>query len=172
MVQPTLDQIRECICEGIQYLTGSPWQGELSFDALFFVRRYLWEQLTVKAYASKFPRTHSYDDHGPDRTKYSDDGCLYYGSSNGQNLTLAKHTLFGDKENSQYVLSLRVPANWFRATGRAGTYRYYYLNEIDHFFTYWIVKYLLGNFKVGYLRDEAVKTLMWQDMGIDFPHSC
>lgn len=169
MVQPTLDQIRDGICEGIQYLAGSHWQGALSFDALFFVRHYLWEQLTAEAYTAKFPHTYSYDDHGPDRTYYSDDGCLYYGSSHGQSLIIANHTLFGDKEKSKHSLPLCAPANWFRFTGNNGEYRYYYLNEIDHFFSYWIVKYLLNKPKTSHNLDIALSTLMWQDLGIDFP---
>ena len=174
MAKLTAEQIQKGILPAIAWLTGSPWQGELSFDALFTVRRYLRESLTDAAYKARFPRTFAYD-HKKDRTRYSDDGCFYYGHRDGTCLAIDSYTLYGDPAKAVYSLSpaVQLPAGWFAADGKApGSYTYNYLNEIDHFFSYWIVKYLLTKANLrrgGTPKDEALQCLLWQDMGIAFP---
>lgn len=49
-------------------------------------------------------------------------------------------------------------------------YTYLYINEIDHFFSYYIVRYLRMKKGEKYVRfsakDEAINKYMWSDLGI------
>lgn len=164
------EKLEESLSEAISYLLGKKWDAKISFETLFLIRNYLQKEMTEEIYKSKFERTYEYDK-SIDRVNYGNDGCTYNGNIQCGFIRIEKYLLYGEKENWRPIdPNIECNCCGFKKVRGKEWYKYCYFNEIDHFFSYWIIRYLRmsegKNYKNSIIKDNAVKTLMWEDIGM------
>ena len=127
----------------------------ITMNLLFDVRTFLYNQSKMW-YKEKFPDAYEYD-YGSIRKEdnnnnyyYSDDGHKYFLDDD---MCVIKVKLY----KNDTIVTLTPPVHLNKDLPyRKGKdhYNYYYLNEIDHFFTYCISNYLK---KIGYRANKKEK---------------
>lgn len=166
------DDLEKCLRKAIKYLMPEKeYDFKISFETLIEIRKFLMKQ-EESFYKDCFPQTYEYD-RCPGRTEYNLDGCIYKGIMNENYFSLESYILYRDKQDQWNTLKecIELDSKCFvKKRNIDDAYSYRYLNEVDHFFSYWIVRYLREKSGADYSRakiqDCAIKFLMWKDMHI------
>lgn len=159
---------------------------KVSLITLFKIRQQI-QDITDEQYSNKYPKTYGYDN--GERKEYKEDGNTYIGELingvDGKLFHITGCKLYMKEKESIELKNIEDFIVKFDPNRFAGNFdsncfekkniecTYLYLNEIDHFFSYYITKYLINAEKplndiIGSkLKDLAVKYYMWQDLGID-----
>lgn len=140
------NELGELIENGLRYidfLKEDEKLGEITVDLIIQVRMYLLQK-DAKWYKGKFEEAFKFD-MGETRKKgdiyYSDDGLKYYFDDE---MYLKSCELYTDDKTSSKEFSSHIKFSFHLSeVKKKGYYKYYYINEIDHFFTYCINNYLL-----------------------------
>ena len=154
---------------------------EISLNTLFEIRECI-QSMTEKEYQNNYRQTYDYDKK-KDRIQYYEDDNIYIGEfvsgANGKKFHITECAYYISKyEKISVKLEKGVIVEFCpeRFVAKDGGYTYLYLNEIDHFFTFYITKYLVykqnkesgKQFSIrGNIRDLAVKEYMWKDLKFD-----
>ncbi|MBQ8913112.1 MAG: hypothetical protein IJ054_03610 [Lachnospiraceae bacterium] len=153
------EKLKELILGGLEYIgfikpNESSKNITISVNMLIEIREYLFKQ-SYEWYSNKFPEAYKYDI-GETRKKgdayYSDDGLNY---TFNENMELENCVLFGDTENIKFDPPIPIS---FSIQFHKG--KYYYINEIDHFFSYCINKYLLGKKEYFNKCEDGLKAIL------------
>lgn len=163
----TKENIEEKIREAISYLLQKKYTTDISLSTLFEIRLYIKNNLN-EDYSKRFPQTYKYE-YGENCTFFEYDENEYLGSIEDNQLCINKCKYYGSKQDYYEVnpkIKYDLSAFKFNDVG----YTYLYINEIDHFFSYYIVRYLRMKKGEKYVRfsakDEAINKYMWSDLGI------
>lgn len=133
------NKLKELICNGVEYI-GINNVSEVSIDLLIQIRQFLKEK-SDEWYYKKFEKAYKYDKKLDEdlilkkitKKPYTDDGFKYYVDKDGY---LISCELYNSDIDKKFKSKIRINADEYK--------KYYYLNEIDHFFTYCINNYLRG----------------------------
>lgn len=163
----TKNNIEEKIRKAISCLLQKNYTKDISLSTLFEIRLYIKNNLNGD-YSERFPQTYNYE-YGDNCTFFEYDENEYLGEIEDNNLCINKCRYYGSKQDYYEVnpkIKYDLSAFKFNAVG----YTYIYINEIDHFFSYYIVRYLRMKKGEKYVRfsamDESINKYMWIDLGI------
>ena len=144
------NELRELIENGLRYIgfvKEDEKIGEITVDLIIQVRMYLLQK-DAEWYKGKFEKAFKFD-MGEARKNgdsyYSDDGIKYYFD---KEMYLEKCELYINSEKSSEAIEFSSPIKFSFHFSKEKEedkkkYVYYYINEIDHFFTYCINNYLV-----------------------------
>ncbi|MBO7218085.1 MAG: hypothetical protein J6V50_05235 [Clostridia bacterium] len=137
------EKLKSLIREGLKYIgfLKSDKDIDINIELLFEIRKYILTK-DEEWYKEKFQNAYDFDI-GNTRKKgeayYSDDGIKYF--FNG-NMELEGVVLHGSEEKEPLKTTpIKFSFHFHKIKG--GHFVYYYINEIDHFFTHAINNYLL-----------------------------
>ena len=144
----SLNSLEELIKSGLEYI-GMPFSEneDINIELLFNIRKFVFDK-SNEWYQIKFSDAYNFDigvDRKKDDTYYSDDGIKYFFNDN---MELESYTLYDS--NERIDLSSPVKCKWtfhYDKQGGKEHFFYNYINEVDHFFTYCINKYLTSKDK-------------------------
>lgn len=142
-------ELKQLIFHGLNEI-GYPEQEEINLDLLIGIRQFLLRQ-NAAWYEKKFPAAYRFD-LGETRCEgnsyYTDDRIRYHLNDK---MELTDCELFGNGAHCALVHPVRFLFHLSKVQYRS-YYRYFYINEIDHFFTYCINRYLNGG--KGFFANE------------------
>lgn len=157
----TLNELIEYGLRYIDFLKEDEKLGEISILMLFDIRKYLVDRIDdLKWYNEKFEVAYEHDlkiKKGVIKPTYKDDGLKYYFDNN----RVTSYVLYTGNENLRERIfiekTIENPSKNYIRSKTGDYYKYYYINEIDHFFTYCINNYLLGK---GFApQEEGIKSI-------------
>ncbi len=133
-------ELEKLIKKGLNYIEFDT-NDQISINLLFKLREYLFSQ-TCEWYKDKFLEAYKFDIGNTRKwndTYYSDDGIKYYCDDGSLNKCIPH----GGKEEIDIDPPIKhVPFHCYPT--KSGAFYYYYINEIDHFFTHCINNWLIG----------------------------
>lgn len=143
------EELKQLIFHGLNEI-GYSEQETINLNLLIGIRQYLLRQ-DAEWYKKKFPAAYRFD-LGETRREgdsyYTVDGIRYHLNDK---MELTDCELFGNGAHCALVPSVRFLFHLSKVRYRS-YYRYFYINEIDHFFTYCINRYLNGG--KGFFANE------------------
>lgn len=135
------EELKQLISHGLNEI-GYPEQETINLNLLIGIRQYLLQQ-DAEWYEKKFPAAYQFD-LGETRREgddyYTDDGICYHLNDK---MELTDCELYGSGAHCALDPPVLVPFELSKVRSRS-YYSYSYINEIDHFFTYCINRYLNG----------------------------
>lgn len=151
------EELKQLIFHGLNEI-GYPEQERINLNLLIGIRQYLLQQ-DAEWYKKKFPAAYRFD-LGETRREgdqyYTDDGIRYHLNDK---MELTDCELYGNGARCALVPPVQVPFELSKVrSGSSVYYRYFYINEIDHFFTYCINRYLNGG-KGFFAREPGVRAI-------------
>lgn len=158
------NELGELIENGLRYinfLKEDEKLGEITILMLFDIRKYLVDRIDdLKWYNKKFEEACEHDlkiKKGVIKPTYKYDELKYY-FDNNRVTSCVLYT--GDKnlrERISIEKTIENPSDNYIRSKTGDYYKYYYINEIDHFFTYCINNYLLNK---GFApKEEGIKLI-------------
>lgn len=139
-------KLEELIIEGLRYIefTQNIDSEVINVDLIIEIRKYLFNK-TIDWYKEKFEEAYKHDI-GITRKKgdgyYSIDGIKY---TFDEDMKFDSCILYDEEVQKRVSFNIKDKFLFhFYKDKNHEWYNYYYINEIDHFFTYCINKYLLG----------------------------
>ncbi len=155
------EEVKELIVSGLKYIGFPDYDRKIDINLLFDIREYIFLH-SIEWYEEKFPEAYKFDI-GISRTKedsyYDTDGLLYYLNDDSR---IYGYKLYGGKRREEITQSICFLYNLKKVYGKE-YYVYYYINEIDHFFTHGINFYLLNNGKeCSFDREKGIKEIWTQ----------
>ena len=149
------EELKQLIFHGLNEI-GYSEQETINLNLLIGIRQYLLRQ-NAAWYEKKFPAAYRFD-LGETRREgdhyYTDDGIRYHLNDK---MELTDCELYGSGARCALDPPVQVPFELSKVRSRS-YYRYFYINEIDHFFTYCINRYLNGE-KGFFAREPGVKAI-------------
>ena len=151
------EELKQLIFHGLNEI-GYPEQERINLNLLIGIRQYLLRQ-DAEWYKKKFPAAYRFD-LGETRCEgdsyYTDDGIRYHLNDK---MELTDCELYGSGARCALDPPVQVPFELSKVRSRSSVYyRYFYINEIDHFFTYCINRYLNGG-KGFFAREPGVRAI-------------
>lgn len=168
------NELRELIENGLRYIgfvKEDEKIGEITVDLIIQVRMYLLQK-DAEWYKGKFEEAFKFDI-GETRKNgdsyYSDDGIKYYFD---KEMYLEKCELYINAKTSSEAIEFSSPIMFSFHLSKVKNkdyYEYYYINEIDHFFTYCINNCILKKGfapqekGIKYIRDRIIECVESQE---------
>ena len=151
------EELKQLIFHGLNEI-GYPEQERINLNLLIGIRQYLLRQ-NAAWYEKKFPAAYRFD-LGETRREgdpyYTGDGIRYHLNDK---MELTDCELYGSGARCALDPPVQVPFELSKVRSRSSVYyRYFYINEIDHFFTYCINRYLNGG-KGFFAREPGVRAI-------------
>ena len=150
------EQLEALIRNGLKYIEYVDDESEIKIDVnlLINVREFIFEK-SAKWYYNKFPEAFRFDI-GMDRKKEDayynkdekGDGIKYFFNDY---MELVGCVLYNDKNKETRIPVIATSCSVPFKKEEENKYKYFYYNEIDHFFTYCINNYML---KKGFAANE------------------
>ena len=149
------EELKQLIFHGLNEI-GYSEQETINLNLLIGIRQYLLRQ-DAAWYEKKFPAAYQFD-LGETRREgddyYTDDGICYHLNDK---MELTDCELYGS--GAHCALDPPVRFLFHLSKSRSSVYyRYFYINEIDHFFTYCINRYLNGG-KGFFAKEPGVRAI-------------
>lgn len=146
-------ELKKLIIKGLLYIEfpQSMDSKDIDVNLVIEIRKYIFDK-TNSWYKEKFENAYNFDV-GLSRKSgdgyYSDDGIAY---TFDDDMNLVDCILYGDEKKERFKFTHEYKFSFHFHKGK-----YYYINEIDHFFTYCINKYLLKKpFSEEKIKDKGM----------------
>ena len=154
------EELKQLIFHGLNeigYEIGYPEQERINLNLLIGIRQYLLQQ-NAEWYEKKFPAAYRFD-LGKTRCEgdhyYTDDGIRYHLNDK---MELTDCELYRNGAHCALDPPVRFLFHLSKPSRSSVYYRYFYINEIDHFFTYCINRYLNGG-KGFFAKEPGVRAI-------------
>ena len=151
------EELKQLIFHGLNEI-GYSEQETINLKLLIGIRQYLRQQ-DAEWYKKKFPAAYRFD-LGETRREgdqyYTHDGICYHLNDK---MELTDCVLYENGARCEVNPPVQVPFELSKVRSRSSVYyRYFYFNEIDHFFTYCINRYLNGG-KGFFAKEPGVRAI-------------